>query len=210
MSSKFDSLISSAAYLEIARKRSRIYRTPNIRMVKSILEYDRVDFGVDRKHVEELLDPRSWNDVLIHEGRKPRVFLDAFVNQSGNAEIRCLGGSQRILFKKDFDWEYYARATSGAYGANRSVGELAWFTDYHTLCTAVVMNKCPVAKAILFGFKARLGELHRQLASAVELVGTMEIEFSYIGNNVSAIEFSFDTPYERVVELRNESRAASE
>lgn len=210
MSSKFDPLISSAAYLEIARKRSRIHKIPNIRMVKSILEYDCVDFGVDRNHVEELLDPKSWNDVLIHEGRKPRVFLDAYVNQSGNAEIRCLGGSQRILFKKDFDWEYFAHATSEAYGSHRSLGELAWFKGYDTLRTAVVMKKCPVSKAILFGFKARLEELRRQLAAEVELVGTMEIELSYAGNNVSAVEFSFDIPYERVVELQIESRAASE
>lgn len=210
MSSKFDPLISSAAYLEIARKRSRIYKIPEIRMVKSILEYDRVDFGVNRSHVEELLDPRSWNDILIQEGRKPRVFLDAYVNQSGNAEIRCLGGSQGIFFKKDFDWEYFSNATLGAYGSNRSLGELAWFKDYSTLCTAVFMNKSPVAKAILFGFKARLEELRRQLATGVELVGTMEIELSYAGSNVSAVEFSFDMPYERVVELRKESRAASE
>lgn len=210
MSSKYDPSISSAAYLEIARKRSRIHKVPGISMVRSILEYDRVDFGVNSGHVESLLNRGSWNDALVREGRKPRVFLDAYVNQSGNAEIRCVGGSQRILFKKDFAWEYFARATSGAYGAHRSLGELAWFTDYHNLCTAVVMQRSTVAKAILFGFKARLAELRRLLADEVELVGAMDIELTYARNNVSAVEFCFDIPDERIVELHKESRVSAE
>ncbi|TPL06865.1 hypothetical protein FJ938_12695 [Mesorhizobium sp. B2-4-14] len=206
MSSKYDPSISSAAYLEIARKRSRIYKIPDIPMVKSILEYDRIDFGVDRSHVERLLDRASWDDALVRESRKPRVFLDALVNQRGNAEIRCLGGSQEILFKKDFASEYFTQATSAAYGAHRSLGELAWFRDYSTLCSAVVWNKCPVAKAILFGFKARLEELRRQLAAEVEVVGAMDIELSYARNNVSTVGFGFTIPYERLVELNKESR----
>ncbi|RUZ81278.1 hypothetical protein EN943_01385 [Mesorhizobium sp. M7A.F.Ca.US.006.01.1.1] len=165
---------------------------------------DDFDYGVHQAHVDLLLDPTSWSDVFLDGKRKPRVFIDAFRNQGGNVEIRCMGGPRRILFRNDFTWDYFNRATTGAHGAHRSEGEIIWIKDFDSLVTNVSTHQCPAATALLLGFAARLDELIERLARGVDLVGAVRMAVTYAGERRTSVDFVPSVSPARLQELRAE------
>ena len=100
MTYKYDPTISSSAYLELARKRARYNDFPE--GISWMLKLEKFDFGAHREHVDRLLDPTSWSASVIGEGRKPRVFIDTYINIKNNVEIRSIGGRFRVYFEDDW------------------------------------------------------------------------------------------------------------
>lgn len=111
----FDPALSSADYLSLARGFPLPTDFPL--EFRWLLKREVVDFGVNREHVRLLMDKTSWSTTLIKQGRKPRVFIDAYVNQSNNLEIRSVGGSNKIYFADDFSQLFLREATSVSIGA---------------------------------------------------------------------------------------------
>jgi hypothetical protein len=188
MNYAYDPTISSSAYHALARKRARYHKVPQY--LEWMLDWDDFGFGVHKDHVDQLLDPDSWSASVTEDGRKPRVFLDAYVNQKGNVEIRSIGGHYRIYFEDDWHWHFLSETTAGHYGPHRSLGEVMWMRDFDRLYGSVIRNRNPVAKALLFGFKARLDELIRDISARIEVVGAMPMQISYGGKNVTEIDFA--------------------
>lgn len=196
MNYAYDPTISSSTYHALARKRARYHKVPQY--LEWMLDWNDFDFGVHREHVDQLLDSNSWNASVISEGRKPRVFLDAYVNQKGNVEIRGIGGRYRFYFEDDWHWHFLSEATACHYGPHRSLGEIMWMRDFNWLYGSVIGQRNPVAKALLFGFKARLDELIREISARIEVVGAMPMQFSYVGKNVTEIDFVPNIPNEQI------------
>jgi hypothetical protein len=170
-----------------------------------MLKWDDFDFGVHRSHVDQLSDPDSWNASVVRDGRKPRVFIDAHVNQSENVEIRSIGGRYKIYFDDDFTWAFLNEATVGHYGPHRSVGEIMWMRNFSYVRYLAIHQKSSVAKALLFGFKARLDELIREISAHMNVVGAMELQFRFQGKNVDGVAFVPNISNDQIRELQEQS-----
>lgn len=194
---KFDPAISSTAYLALAREQARQHAFPQ--ELGWMLKWDDFDFGVHRSHVDQLLDPCNWSKSVTERNLKPRAFIDAYWNQSGNVEIRSIGGhSYSIYFRDDWTWHFFQEATSGAYGGHRSTGELMWMRDFAGLHYLATHQKSSVAKALLFGFKMRLDELVREISARINVVGYMDLQFQYEEKDVARVRFLPNVPIEQI------------
>lgn len=202
MNWKFDPALSSADYLALARSFPLPTKFPI--EFRWILDSEVVDFGVHRGHVDQLLDRRNWSATVVRDGRKPRVFIDAYVNRSNNLEIRSVGGCQKIYFEDDFTRPFLREATSGHYGVHRSVGEIMWIKDFGGLQWIAIHRNSPVAKALLFGFKARLDEVIAEISAEMDVVGAMPMQFRYEGENLVDVEFEPTVSKERIRALQEE------
>ncbi|UDL87271.1 hypothetical protein LGH82_18935 [Mesorhizobium sp. PAMC28654] len=180
MPQKFDPTVSSADYLAIARKRHSAGRSKIYPDLKWMLVNAAFDFGIQPRHVDLLLDPLGWSELVIQQKRTPRVFLDARVNQSGNAEIVWARGDKGILYEEDFVRPYLHAAQSPSEGPGRGIGEVMWAKGFERLVANAAARQCPAATALLFGFAARLNELAAVIAEGVDLVGAMKLEFRYL------------------------------
>ncbi|MEX0409330.1 hypothetical protein ABGN05_27180 [Aquibium sp. LZ166] len=197
---KHDPTMSGADYLALARKRAR---NNKVRYdLAWMLQRDHFDYGIHRAYVGELLDPQNWNANFLAQGRKPRVFIDAYRNMRGNVEVRSIGGQCGIYFQADFTPSFINHATSGAYGGYRSPGEIMWIKDFDLLRMLAIDQRDPVAKALLFGLKARLDELIAEISSVLDVVGAMPLEFEYQGKNVSKAEFVPTISQEQIDAIR--------
>ena len=83
----FDRSISSAAYLAMARKQHQAGTARLAEELAWMLEDKAYDCGLNKEHVAMLLDSRNWSAAVRNENRLARLFLDARINQKGNAEI---------------------------------------------------------------------------------------------------------------------------
>ena len=92
-----------------------------------MLERDDYDCGLNKEHVAILIDPPNWSTAVRDENRKPRVFLDARINQKGNAEINWARGDHSILYDEDFLARYADSAQPYDSTPWRGVGELMWW-----------------------------------------------------------------------------------
>lgn len=202
MNWKFDPALSSADYLALARKRARTKDLPT--KLGWMLDWDGFDFGVHRKHVDQLLDRDNWSAAVIREGRKPRVFIDAYVNQSVNVEIRAVGGRYGIYFETDFARHFLREAKAGHYGPHRSAGEIMWIRGFGDVCFMALHRKSPAAKALLFGFKARLDELIREISARMDVVGAMPMQLQYGGKNVIDVDFELNIATDQVRALQEQ------
>ncbi|MDQ6437562.1 hypothetical protein RB623_26210 [Mesorhizobium sp. LHD-90] len=198
----FDPALSSADYFDLACKRARYGDVP--KSFEWVSEHGSFDFGAAPKHVEWLLNQDNWSDDIVKGNRKPRVFIDVYVNQSGNVEIRSIGGHYSIYFDDDFTRFFIIHATAGNQGSRRSLGEIMWMQDFGRLYSYVVGQKNPVAKALLFGFKARMDELVRQISAQVNVVGVMEMQFRYDDRNVVGVDFVPNISKDQIRALQEE------
>ncbi|MER9868759.1 hypothetical protein NKJ35_16455 [Mesorhizobium sp. M0136] len=207
MSNRFDPTVSSADYLAIARKRHKGGRSKLYSELNWMLVSTSFDFGVNARNVGLLLDPLGWSKLVTQQKRTPRVFLDARVNQSGNAEIVWARGDKGIVYEEDFLPAYLYAALSPNEGPGRGIGELIWVKDYERLVDNVASRQCPTATALLFGFAARLNELAAVIANGVGLVGAMKMEFRYSSRgNLTSVEFVPSVSFDRLQALREEGR----
>src|SRR5690606_6046873 len=128
-----------------------------------------------------------WSDKVIRQNRRPRVFIDARINQSRNLSVRWAEGVNGIFFPEDFDPRMLQGIQEGAWANYRSEGELMWVKGFGdlTLRAGADRESATVEKALLFGYKARLDELISTLARSLDVVGAMTIKFSYMRKRVS-------------------------
>lgn len=155
-----------------------------------MISWDDFDFGTHRSHVQRLLDPDNWSRRVVEAGRRPRVLIEAYLNQGGNIEVRSIGGWEHgIYFDNDFTKQFLDQATLGHQGDHRSLGELMWIRGYSNLVSEAARSKSPVAKTVLFGFKARLDELIAEISEKVDVVGYMSMNFLWERNRISRVEF---------------------
>lgn len=145
-----------------------------------MLDNDDYDCGVDKEHVTILLDPRNWSAVVRNENRKSRVFLDARVNQKGNAEINWARGDFDILYDEDFLTRYADSARSYDSVPWRGLGELMWWRGYELLVSNVIVRQSPAATALLYAHAARVNELASLLTEHLALVGAVALNFVYL------------------------------
>ena len=129
-----------------------------------MLDDDDYACGLNREHVDVLINPANWNSTVRDEKRKPRVFLQARVNQKGNAEINFGRGDYDVLYSEDFLASYAAAAHSASSGPWRGIGELMWWKGYELLVSSVTIHKSPVAIPLLYAHAASLNELAAVLA----------------------------------------------
>ena len=116
---KYDPTLSSANYLTLARKRQARGRVRLFNGFESILDEDVFRGLVHESYVETLLNPRNWSDKVRDAHGKPRVFIDAYVNQLGNLEVRSGGGYRNnIFFPADYSSSYELRALRGNSGSS--------------------------------------------------------------------------------------------
>lgn len=201
MNWKFDPALSSADYLALARRRARHHLIA--REFEWMLNAEHFNFGVHDRHVEQLLDRQNWSGLAIKASRKPRVFIEAHWNQSGNIEVRSIGGdSHGIYFEEDFSRDFLQEALAGHLRHHRSTGEIAWLWKFHNLIAAVLAGRSPVLKALLFGFKARLDELVREISAEIDVIGFTEMQFEYVGKNVSKVVLVPSLPIDEIRAIR--------
>ncbi|TPK93890.1 hypothetical protein FJ934_16540 [Mesorhizobium sp. B2-4-12] len=200
----FDPSISSSGYLALARKR---HQTGTSRLSEDLawmLDDEAYNCGLNKEHVDMLTDPANWSATLRDENRKPRVFLDARINQRGYAEINWARGDLEILYDEDFLANYAATARSPNAVSGRGLGELMWWRRYELLVSNVTINRSPTAQALLYAHGARLNELTSFLASRVNLVGAMALTFTYRAGAIVTADFvptiSFDQLHDFVQE----------
>jgi len=161
MLSRYDPSLSSRDYLELLRQMPWEMPFP-----RHFLNDDNFfDAAVHEEYLGFLYDPMNWADGLQAEGRVPRVFIDAWINQSRNLEVRWGSGRKGIFFAEDFHPTPALMATTRAGGSIRPLGELMWVKGLgHLIGNA--RNPSPNTdpdRALLFGYKARLDELIRDL-----------------------------------------------
>lgn len=198
----YDPSKSSGDYLNLARKRARHDKMMS-GQVRWMLFWDDFDFGTHRSHVQRLLDPDNWSRRVIDAGRKPRVFIEAYLNRSGNIEVRSIGGWEYgIYFDNDFTKQFLDQATLDHQGDYRSLGELMWIRGFSNLVCEARMGKSPVAKTVLFGFKARLDELIVEISKKVNVVGYMSMNFLWERNRISRVEFLPSISLDEIRELK--------
>lgn len=201
MTEPFD--ISSSDYLALARER----HTGTSRLSEELawmLGDAAYDCGLNKEHVAILIDPVNWSAAVRDENRKPRVFLHARINQKGNAEINWARGVFDILYDEDFLTRYANSARSSHSVPWRGLGELMWWRGYEPLVNEVTIHKSPTAAALLYAHAARLKELASFLARHVNLVGAMELNFTYRDGEVTAADFVPTIPPDRLQELIQE------
>lgn len=200
----FDPSISSSDYLALARKRHRAGSPKLFEELSWMLDYDAYDCGLDKKHVAILLEPLSWSAAVRDENRWPRVFLDARVNQKGNAEINWARGDRNILYDEDFLARYVASARSYDSVPWRGFGELMLWRGYELLVNNVTIRKSSAAAALLYAHAARLNELSSFLAQHVTLVGSVALNFTYQEGQLTAAEFVPTIPADLLQEMIRE------
>ncbi|RWO42813.1 MAG: hypothetical protein EOS11_14580 [Mesorhizobium sp.] len=200
----FDPSISSSDYLALARKRHRTGTSRLSEELAWMLGDAAYDCGLNKEHVDILIDPVNWSAAVRDENRKPRVFLHARINQKGNAEINWARGDFEILYDEDFLARYAVAARSSHSVPWRGLGELMWWRGYELLVNEVTIHKSPTAAALLYAHAARLKELASFLARHVNLVGAMELNFTYRDGEVTAADFVPTIPPDRLQELIQE------
>lgn len=183
---RYNPNLTSADYLELARKRCRTLRK-SVAAHYSHLDYFSYDDEVADRVVARLMDRANWSDNVIRQNKRPRVFIDARINQSRNLSVRWAEGVNGIFFPEDFDPQMLHGIQEGAWANYRSGGELMWVKGFGDLTfRAGADRECAtVEKALLFGYKARLDELISTLARSLDVVGAMTIKFSYMRKRVS-------------------------
>lgn len=185
----YDPTLSSSDYLNLARKRARRDKAMS-EQVRWMLLWDDFDFGIHSYHVQRLLDPNNWSMRVVDAGRRPRVFIEAYWNRRGNIEVRSIGGWEYgIYFDNDFTKQFLNEATLDHQGYHRCLGELMWIRGFSKLVGEASRRKSPVAKTVLFGFKARLDELIAEISEKVDVVGYMSMTFLWKRNRISRVEF---------------------
>lgn len=197
MQRRYDPLMSSRDYLEMARQ------LVGSREFWLDLSSDGFfDHAVHDRYIGYLLNPDNW----AHADRPPRVFVDVYLNKSRNLEVRWGSGPRGIFFAEDFDPLMAVNATSGARGSLRPIGELMWIQSFGF----VAANACwpspltEAEQAILFGYKARIDELVREINEAVDVVGAMTIDFEYEDGAMRGVVLSSTLPNERLREIRQQ------
>ncbi|MER8483576.1 hypothetical protein [Mesorhizobium sp. M1322] len=200
----FDLSISSSHYLALARERHRTGISRLSEELARMLDDAAYDCGLNKEHVDILIDPSNWSAAVRDENKKPRVFLDSRVNQRGNAEINWAGGDFDILYDEDFLTRYANSARSSHSVPWRGLGELMWWRGYELLVGDVILRRSPAATALLYAHAARLKELASFLARHVNLVGAMALNFTYRDGEVTAADFVPTIPPDRLQELIQE------
>lgn len=201
----FDPSISSSDYLALARKHHHAGTIKLDEELAWMLDRDDYDCGLNAEHVTILIDPSNWSPSVRDENRKPRVFLDARVNQKGNAEINWARGDRNILYDEDFLTRYADSARSYDSTPWRGLGELMWWKGYWLLFTDITIRRSPAAAALLYAHAARLNELASFLARHVTLVGAVKLNFTYDdGGGITSAEFLPTISMHRLQEMKQE------
>ncbi|RUU58239.1 hypothetical protein [Mesorhizobium sp. M2C.T.Ca.TU.002.02.1.1] len=206
MSEPFDPIISSSKYLAVARER---HRAGTIRLREELawmLDDEAYDCGLNREHVYVLTNPLNWSAAVRNANRKARVFLDARINQRGNAEIGWTRGDHEILYDEDFLAGYAEAAQRHDAVPWRSLGELMWWKGYEMMASHAILRQSPSATALLYAHAARLNDLATYLARHVTLVGAVTINFTYDEGHLSSVDFVPTIPPERMQEITRERR----
>lgn len=195
MLTKYDPSMSSRDYLVLAR---RLVGQGSLLMDLSSDEF--FDYAVHDRYVGYLLDPENW----AHPNRRPRVFVHSRMNQSGNLEVRWGSNPIRIFFPEDFDPGMALAATSRANGSLRPIGELMWVSGFQSIVAEARWRPSESAfeQAIVFGYKARLDELVREIGSKVDVVGALTLNFQYDDGFLSRDIFGLTIPEDRMRALQ--------
>jgi hypothetical protein len=204
MTEPFDPSVSSLDYLALARERHWAGASKLVEELAWMLERDGYDCGLSREHVATLINPANWSAAVRAENRTPRIFLDAYINQKGNAEINWARGGHHIHYDEDFLPGYSASAQSYRLPPSRGLGELMWWRSYELL-VSYSTDRFPVATALLYAHAARLNELVSFLARHITLVGAMRLNFTYrVDGNLTSADFVPTIPMGRLQEMMRE------
>ncbi|TIW23200.1 MAG: hypothetical protein E5V65_01805 [Mesorhizobium sp.] len=199
----FDPTISSADYLALARDRHRGTSRLNEELAW-MLDDETYDCGLNKEHVAILIDPPNWSAAVRDENRKARVYLQAQINQKGNAQISWARGELDILYDEDFLKRYVDAARSADSVPWRGLGELMWWRGYELLLGDVILHKSPAATALLYAHAASLNELASYLAQHVNVVGAMTVNFTYQDDEVTSADFAPTVPSDQLQEMIRE------
>ncbi|TGU24177.1 hypothetical protein EN792_004260 [Mesorhizobium sp. M00.F.Ca.ET.149.01.1.1] len=169
-----------------------------------MLDDETYDCGLNKEHVEILIDPRNWSAGVRDENRKARVYLRTQVNQKGNAQIGWAKGEPEVLYDEDFLKRYVGAARSADSVPWRGLGELMWWRGYELLLGDVTLHQSPAATALLYAHAASLNQLAWYLARHVSLVGAMAVNFTYQDGAVTSADFAPTIPHDLLQEMINE------
>jgi hypothetical protein len=211
MTEPFDPSISSSDYLALGRERHRAGTSRLNEELAQMLDDD-YTCGLNQEHVDVLIYPANWSTAVRSENRKPRVFLDARINQKRNAEINWARGDHDIVYDEDFLARYAAAARSADSVPWRGIGELMWWKGYELLVSNAIIRKSPVATALLYAHAAALNSLASVLAQHVNLVGAMALKFAYQDGEITSADFVPTIPADRLQEMikeRGQRKAAT-
>lgn len=200
MTWKYDASLTSSDYLDLARKRRRRLGKDSRRY--AYLDWD-FDFDIDAANLATILDPQNWSDEVRAENRRPRVFIDSWVNQAKNLTVRWASNSKGIFFPDDFDFRALQGTAAEAASGMRPRGELMWVKGFWHKVTRVRhgLMEAPIEKALLYGYKARLDELIGEIGQKLDLVGAVTFEFSYRWKNLAEVHFRPTVSEARLREL---------
>lgn len=201
----FDPSIPSSEYLAMARE----HHAGTARLSEELawmLEDETYDCGLNNEHVAILADPRNWSPAVRNANNRVRVFLDARINQKGNAVIGWAGGDHDIFYEQDFVARYAVAAQRHDAVPWRSLGELMWWKGYEMMASLATLRQSRLATVLLYAHAARLNDLAAHLAQHVTLVGAVKLHFTYDQDRLSSVDFVPTTPPERLREVTQERR----
>ncbi|WP_095198577.1 hypothetical protein [Mesorhizobium carmichaelinearum] len=203
MTEPFDRSISSSDYLATARDR---HQDGTSRLNEDLAQMLEDDYacGLNQEHVDVLIYPANWSPLVRQENRPPRVFLNARINQKGNAEINWARGDHDILYDEDFLARYADAAQSAHSVPWRGIGELMWWKGFELLVSNVIIRRSPVATALLYAHAASLNELASVLTQHLNLVGATTLNFTYQDGEITAADFVPTIPSDRLREMIQE------
>ncbi|MDX8440286.1 hypothetical protein [Mesorhizobium australafricanum] len=206
MTEPFDLSISSADYLALARRHHRAGTSRLTEELAWMLDDETYDCGLNKEHVAILVDSRNWSAAVRNENRLARVFLDARINQKGNAEIGWAMGDHDILYDEDFLARYVNAARTHDTVPWRSLGELMWWKGYEMMASLATLRQSPSATVLLYAHAARLNDLAAHLAQHVTLVAAVKLHFTYDQDRLSSVNFVPNIPPERLREMTQDRR----
>lgn len=134
--------LSSAEYFERARKLALKFKEkPHM---PPFLEFDGgIRDGVNYKVLEGLRNPVNWSDAVRKANRRPRVYLDVRVDQSGNLEVRWASGPLKIYYRNDFNLLFGMGTEEWSSSSGRSRGELMYVPRFNDLVGGIMdMRHC--------------------------------------------------------------------
>lgn len=134
------------------------------------------------------------------------MFLDARINQKGNAEIGWARGDHDILYDEDFLARYVDAARTHDAVPWRSLGELMWWKGYEMMASLATLRQSPSATALLYAHAARLNDLATHLAEHVTLVGAVTLHFTYNHDRLSSVDFVPTITSEHLQEIAQDRR----
>ena len=146
-----------------------------------LLSEAKVDFGVSKSAVQELLDRKNWTTTS-----RPQVIVNARQNRSGNLTVKwypavtadtlpqllaqtgCADVADLEFDPKFLGWCASTEAAGGL--SYRPGNEIMWFRGAHQLKPAIFEEKRDVLAPLLFGLKARYEELLADLGDELTIV----------------------------------------